>query len=252
MRAVVCTYSRHDLAQMAADSIRRHATGISGVTIMDGSGTLPLGGGVVHATFRKFFGAYAAMRMFPGEDLLCVDDDVVLLGPVDAGRYTARVSKPVNGHMVFVFRPGGEGAEALPYDRIRRPSQIPGVTWAEEAAQQQCELIDNLWLHIDKGSQGDIPQREELIRAIQRGGPGTELKALLKTIGIVASPTCSCNKRARIMDQRGCDWCEENIDEIDRWLAEEAKKRKLPYLSLAGKALIRLAIRRARKKGNSR
>lgn len=83
-------------------------------------------------------------------------------------------------------------------------------------------------------------------------GPGTEMKALLAKIGIVASPTCSCNKRAKIMDEKGCDWCAENIDEIDRWLAEEAKKRKLPYLSLAGKALIHLAIRRARKKGNSR
>jgi hypothetical protein len=82
--------------------------------------------------------------------------------------------------------------------------------------------------------------------------PGTELKALLKTIGIVASPTCSCNKRAKVMDEKGCDWCEEHIDEIDGWLAEEAKKRKLPYISLAGKTLIRLAIRRARKKGNSR
>jgi len=81
-------------------------------------------------------------------------------------------------------------------------------------------------------------------------GPGTELKALLKTIGIVAKPNCSCNKRAKIMDEKGCDWCEEHIDEIDGWLAEEAKKRKLPYLSLAGKTLIRLAIRRARKKGN--
>jgi hypothetical protein len=83
-------------------------------------------------------------------------------------------------------------------------------------------------------------------------GPGTELKALLKTIGITASPTCSCNKRAKVMDEKGCDWCEEHIDEIDSWLAEEAKKRKLPYISLAGKTLIRLAIRRARKKGNSR
>jgi hypothetical protein len=82
--------------------------------------------------------------------------------------------------------------------------------------------------------------------------PGTELKALLKTIGIVASPTCSCNKRAKVMDEKGCDWCEEHIDEIDGWLAEEAKKRKLPYVSLAGKTLVRLAIRRARKKGNSR
>jgi len=83
-------------------------------------------------------------------------------------------------------------------------------------------------------------------------GPGTELKALLKTIGITAKPNCSCNKRAKVMDEKGCDWCEENIDEIDGWLAEESKKRKLPYLSLAGKTLIRLAIRRARKKGNGK
>jgi hypothetical protein len=81
-------------------------------------------------------------------------------------------------------------------------------------------------------------------------GPGTELKALLKTIGIVAKPNCSCNKRARVMDEKGCDWCEQNIDTIDGWLADEAKKRSLPYLSLAGKMLIRLAIRRARKKDN--
>ena len=83
-------------------------------------------------------------------------------------------------------------------------------------------------------------------------GPGTELKALLKTVGIVAKPNCSCNKRARIMDQKGCDWCEENIDTLDGWLAEESRKRKLPYISLAGKTLIRLAIRRARKKGIGR
>ena len=79
-------------------------------------------------------------------------------------------------------------------------------------------------------------------------GPGTELKKLLKKIGIVASPNCSCNKRAKIMDEKGCDWCSENIDEIDGWLAEEAKKRNLPYFSLAGKTLIHLAIRRALKK----
>lgn len=84
------------------------------------------------------------------------------------------------------------------------------------------------------------------------GGAGSELKALLARIGIVATPGCSCNKRARTMDEQGCDWCEQHIDQIDAWLAEEAKKRKLPYLSLAGKALIRLAIRRARKKGISR
>jgi hypothetical protein len=77
------------------------------------------------------------------------------------------------------------------------------------------------------------------------------MKALLAKIGIVASPTCSCNKRAKIMDEKGCDWCEANIDTISGWLAEEAKKRKLPYAHAAGKMLIRLAIRRARKKGTN-
>lgn len=83
-----------------------------------------------------------------------------------------------------------------------------------------------------------------------RPGPGTEMKALLARIGIVASPTCSCNKRARVMDEKGCDWCAEHIDLIDGWLAEEAGKRRLPYFSLAGKALIHLAVRRSRKKGH--
>lgn len=88
------------------------------------------------------------------------------------------------------------------------------------------------------------------VRAIcrpQPPKPGTELKALLKTVGITAEPNCSCNKRARLMDERGCDWCEQNIEEISGWLAEEAKKRKLPYVAAAGKLLIRMAIKRARR-----
>jgi len=79
-------------------------------------------------------------------------------------------------------------------------------------------------------------------------GPGTELKSILKIIGISSGPNCSCDKRAQIMDEKGCDWCEEHIGDIDIWLAEEAKKRKLPYVSLAGKKIISLAIQRARKK----
>ena len=80
------------------------------------------------------------------------------------------------------------------------------------------------------------------------GGAGTELKGLLKKIGIVSSPNCSCNKRANMMDAKGIDWCKENIEEIVDWLAEEAKKRKLPFLRFAGKKLVQLAISRAERK----
>lgn len=97
-----------------------------------------------------------------------------------------------------------------------------------------------------------LPEAYAALTEKYRTGPGTELKAMLKTIGITASPGCSCNKRAQVMDRHGPDWCEEHIDEISGWLEEEAKKRKLPYVHAAGKMLIRLAIRRARKKGNKK
>lgn len=81
-------------------------------------------------------------------------------------------------------------------------------------------------------------------------GPGTELKKLLATIGIKPTPTCACNARARTMDERGCDWCEENIDTIVGWLREEATNRKLLFVDAAGRLLVRRAIRNARKVGS--
>ena len=78
-------------------------------------------------------------------------------------------------------------------------------------------------------------------------GPGSELKKLLKKIGITASPDCSCNARARLMDERGIEWCEANIDEIVGWLREEASKRGLPFVDMAGRMLVKRAIRNARK-----
>lgn len=81
------------------------------------------------------------------------------------------------------------------------------------------------------------------------GGPGTELKRLLRSLGITAKIGCKCNKRAGRMDALGPKWCEENMGTISDWLAEEARKRKKWYWAPLGKLLVRLAIRRA-KRGN--
>lgn len=78
-------------------------------------------------------------------------------------------------------------------------------------------------------------------------GPGTELKKLLARVGITATPNCSCNARARTMDANGCEWCENHIDEIVGWLREEATKRGLPFVDIAGRVLVRRAISNARK-----
>jgi hypothetical protein len=81
-------------------------------------------------------------------------------------------------------------------------------------------------------------------------GPGTELKKLLAKIGITSTPSCSCNARARLMDEneaREPGWCEANLDEIVGWLREEATKRGLPFIDLAGRMLVKRAIANARK-----
>lgn len=79
------------------------------------------------------------------------------------------------------------------------------------------------------------------------GGPGTELKKLLASLGIKPEKNCACNARARVMDRQGCDWCEQHIDVIVGWLREEAEKRRLPFLDAAGRILVRRAIRNARR-----
>jgi hypothetical protein len=82
------------------------------------------------------------------------------------------------------------------------------------------------------------------------GRVGTELKKILSHIGIKSSPTCSCNKRALLMDQMGIDWCEKNTETICEWLHEEAKNRKIPFIKSITLIIIKRAINNA-KKANS-
>jgi hypothetical protein len=49
------------------------------------------------------------------------------------------------------------------------------------------------------------------------------------------------------MDEMGCDWVEENIDECVGYLRESAADRGLPFLDLAGRMLVRRAIANARR-----
>lgn len=81
-------------------------------------------------------------------------------------------------------------------------------------------------------------------------GPGTELKRLLGRIGIVPKPGCKCEAKAIEMDIRGPEWCEANVDLVVGWLREEAANRGLPFIDAAGRLLVNLAIRNARRKAH--
>lgn len=80
-------------------------------------------------------------------------------------------------------------------------------------------------------------------------GPGSELKKLLASFGITATPSCSCNAGAALMDEleaRFPGWCEGHIDEIVGWMRKEAAARGLPFLDVVGRLLVRRAVRNAR------
>lgn len=88
-----------------------------------------------------------------------------------------------------------------------------------------------------------------------KGGPGTELSAILKNwLGIEPSSTCKCKAMARKMDRLGADWCEgqTGMTEILMVMRTEHAKRwsdgrtKIPWSDYAATQLVRLACRRAR------
>lgn len=92
--------------------------------------------------------------------------------------------------------------------------------------------------------------KEEENPRTQPLGAGTELKKILKKFGIEATSNCSCNSKAKLMDDQGVEWCENNIEIIVGWLKEEANKRGLPFIDIAGRILVKKAIKNARKNTN--
>lgn len=92
---------------------------------------------------------------------------------------------------------------------------------------------------------------QQVAGVLSLGGPGTELKSLMGWFGIKPTKGCKCEKRAKLMDAKGCDWCDANLKDIVSWLQEAHAQRKvsIPFVPLAAEQLVRLAIRKARKKG---
>lgn len=115
-----------------------------------------------------------------------------------------------------------------------------------------------------------VPPRGEAVPQTQFtpagpvAGPGTELKLLLDTLGVRPREGCACKSRMTQMNQWGVAGCEQNRDEIIRWLKDEAGKTRgwekvkaaaravvhgilLDPLNVEG-SLLDYAVHRARKK----
>lgn len=82
-------------------------------------------------------------------------------------------------------------------------------------------------------------------------GVGTELKKILSWLNIHADKTCSCNLKAKTMNDNGIDWCKKNKELILSWLQEEAIKRNMSFPKYIVSKILNIAIYKASKKLNT-
>ena len=78
-------------------------------------------------------------------------------------------------------------------------------------------------------------------------GPGTVLSTMIKSLGIQMSDSCSCRRHALTMNEKGNDWCEQNLDTVVGWLREEATRRGLPFVDMIGRVMVNRAVKKSRK-----
>lgn len=133
-------------------------------------------------------------------------------------------------------------------DQIPLPVQLYSAASYEELGDwTKSQLEDRLRVmmgdHPDKFLRSLFPKTMEE----DPHGPGTQLSKMIKSLGIHMSDSCSCRRHAINMNEKGNDWCEQNIDTVVGWLDQEAKNRGLPFVKMVGKVMVNRAIKKSRK-----
>ena len=123
-----------------------------------------------------------------------------------------------------------------------------------EMTPHYCDLYHNREHYRVAWDEGRGPGQREAGKARlssrkPKGGPGRELKNLLRRFGIKDVGCGSCGGFAAKMDRWGTATCRENLGTIVDHLERQAAKRKLRFSRYVTARLVRLAIWLAERKG---
>ncbi len=140
--------------------------------------------------------------------------------------------------MGLVAKPLAEGADQVPLLARYAAGQATEAELAASASGRERICGQGA------GKKGEPQKTEE----IEGAGPGTELKKLLGKLGIAVTPDCPCSAHAALMDQNGCDWCEQNLATILGWMREESARREVIFIEKPARFLVKRAIAKARRK----
>lgn len=108
-----------------------------------------------------------------------------------------------------------------------------GLEWGFTAKQTKATVV--------------IPMKSKQTTELVEGGPGTFMYGSLKLLKLVFRKECKCKDRAKIMNDRGVDWCEQNQETILEWLRKEANNQGIFFIESIAQMLIRHSIKKARK-----
>jgi hypothetical protein len=76
--------------------------------------------------------------------------------------------------------------------------------------------------------------------------PGTVLAIMVKDFGFIISDACSCKKVLLEMNEKGNDWCAENIQYIINTIKMETINRKMIIIDNSSVILVNRAIKKSR------
>lgn len=77
-------------------------------------------------------------------------------------------------------------------------------------------------------------------------GVGDMISIIIKKLGYSYNPLGTARLKLTYLNNKGIDWCDKNQDLIYNWLKEECILNNLVLLPMAGRAIVRLAIIKAK------
>jgi len=77
-------------------------------------------------------------------------------------------------------------------------------------------------------------------------GPGTVLVKSIKSLGFAISDSCACKTQLLEMNDKGTDWCVENITKIVSWLKVQAQNINIVFIDSVAKVIIMRAIKKSK------
>jgi len=182
----ISSFGDKELAFGAAQSVKKFCTDTDKkIILIDMSKTILQGpfDEIIHMECGRWMGWTIAKKINKNSkiNMLCIDDDVRLVDSVSLSeRYNdSGVYKPSNGAMVmaFVNTNNFDKINLLKSYRAKKSTKNifkDNILW-DLCVANYSEIIDEIWVHIDKGYEKRTQNRTQLINYIDMNVMLTEL-----------------------------------------------------------------------------